>query len=75
MLSNITFKIIKKGDIIHHHVIVMLSNITFNIIFAVFDLSLLIQLFVIFIFAFLLPGLCNVLLRNSRKYVNTFSIF
>jgi len=43
------------------------SNITFLMIFAVFDLSPL-------IFAVLLSKLCNVLLCNYKIYLNSFSI-
>ena len=46
---------------------VMQSNITFLMIFAVFDLSPLIS-------AVLLSKLCNVLLCNYKIYLNSFSI-
>jgi len=54
---------------------VLLSYITFLMIFAVFDRSPLTYLhFLILMLAVLLPHLCNVLLCNYRIYLSSFSI-
>jgi len=53
---------------------VMLINMTFLMIFAVFDPSPLTLQFLVLIFAVLLPKLCNVSSCNYTVYLNSFSI-